>query len=298
MALQPILDPELLRTFLAIADTGSYSAAADIVGRTPSAVSMQVKKLEELIDQRLFDRDSRSVALTPHGEALVADARRIVDMNVELLARLRAPDLSGAITVGTPDEYAGTFLPCVLRRFARTHPAVQVNVVCDYSTNLQEKLRHGDVDAALITEGELLSETASHRVVYEEDLVWLGAKNGSASALRPLPVAVANDKCKWRIRSVAALSRAGIPHKVAYSSATAAGQLAAVAADLAVAPLPVSLESPSVIRLGPEAGLPDLGTYRIAFIWQDQANACVDALIDHVEASFAVGTTPPVEVAA
>ena len=298
MALQPILDPELLRTFLAIADTGSFSAAADIVGRTPSAVSMQVKKLEELIDRRLFNRDSRSVALTPDGEALVADARRIVDMNVELLARLRTPDLSGAITVGTPDEYAGTFLPCVLRRFARTHPAVQVNVVCDYSTNLQEKLRHGDVDAALITEGELLSETASHRVVYEEELVWLGAKNGSASALRPLPVAVANDKCKWRIRSVAALSRAGISHKVAYSSATAAGQLAAVAADLAVAPLPVSLESPSVIRLGPEAGLPDLGTYRIAFIWQDQGNACVDALIDHVEASFAVGTTPPVEVAA
>lgn len=298
MALQPILDPELLRTFLAIADTGSFSAAADIVGRTPSAVSMQVKKLEDLIDRRLFNRDSRSVALTRHGEALVADARRIVDMNVELVARLRAPDLSGAITVGTPDEYAGTFLPCVLRRFARTHPAVQVNVVCDYSTNLQEKLRRGEIDAALVTEGELLSETPTHRVVYEEDLVWLGAKNGIASGLRPLPVALANEKCKWRIRSVAALSRAGIAHKVAYSSATAAGQLAAVAADLAVAPLPVSLETSSVIRLGRDTGLPDLGTYRIAFIWQEHTNACVDALIDHVEASFAVGTKPPVEVAA
>jgi len=219
-------------------------------------------------------------------------------MNVELVARLRAPDLSGAITVGTPDEYAGTFLPCVLRRFARTHPAVQVNVVCDYSTNLQEKLRRGEIDAALVTEGELLSETPTHRVVYEEELVWLGAKNGIASGLRPLPVAVANEKCKWRIRSVAALSRAGIPHKVAYSSATAAGQLAAVAADLAVAPLPVSLETSSVIRLGRDAGLPDLGTYRIAFVWQEHSNACVDALVDHVEASFAVGMKPPVEVAA
>ena len=76
--------------------------------------------------------------------------------------------------------------PAFFRRFARTHPAVQVNVVCDYSTNLQEKLRHGDVDAALVTEGELLSETATHRVVYEEDLVWLGAKNGTAPGLRPL----------------------------------------------------------------------------------------------------------------
>lgn len=298
MALQPIIDPELLRTFLAIADTGSFSAAADIVGRTPSAVSMQVKKLEDLIERRLFDRDSRSVSLTPQGEALVADARRIVEMNIELVARMRAPDLAGAVTVGTPDEYAGTFLPCVLRRFARTHPGVQVNVVCDYSENLQERLRHGEIDAAMITEGELMSESISHRVVYEEDLVWLGARNGSAHALRPLPVAVANEHCKWRVRSVAALSRSGITHKVAYASASAAGQLAAVAADLAVAPLPVSLETSSVIRLGPEYGLPKLGTYRIAFIWQEHSNACIDALVDHVEASFATGTNPPVEVAA
>jgi len=298
MALQPIIDPELLRTFLAIADTGSFSAAADIVGRTPSAVSMQIKKLEELIDRRLFDRDSRSVVLTSHGEALVADARRIVEMNVELVARMKTPDLAGSITVGTPDEYAGTFLPCVLRRFARTHPGVQVNVVCDYSTNLQDKLNHGEIDAALITEGELKSESFSCRTVHEEDLVWLGARDGMAWKLNPLPVAVANEKCKWRVRSVSALSRAGISHKVAYSSATAAGQLAAVAADLAVAPLPASLETPSVVRLGPETGLPELGTYRIAIVWQDVGHACVKALVDHVVASFDNGTSRPVEVAA
>jgi DNA-binding transcriptional LysR family regulator len=298
MALQPIIDPELLRTFLAIADTGSFSAAADIVGRTPSAVSMQIKKLEEIVDRRLFNRDSRSVVLTAQGEALVGDARRIVELNVELVARMRTPDLAGSITVGTPDEYAGTFLPCVLRRFARTHPAVQVNVVCDYSSNLQEKLRHGEIDAALITEGEMTSDTLSHRVVYEEELVWLGARDGMAWKIDPLPVAVANEKCKWRVRSVSALSHAGIVHKVAYSSASAAGQLAAVAADLAVAPLPVSLETPSVVRLGPEAGLPELGTYRIAFIWQDTSNACVRALADHVVASFDTGTSRPVEVAA
>ncbi|HMB47125.1 MAG TPA: LysR substrate-binding domain-containing protein [Afifellaceae bacterium] len=298
MAMQPIIDPELLRTFLAIADTGSFSAAADIVGRTPSAVSMQIKKLEEMIDRRLFDRDSRSVVLTAHGEALVVDARRIVELNIELVARMRTPDLAGSITVGTPDEYAGTFLPCVLRRFARTHPAVQVNVVCDYSTNLQDKLQHGEIDAAMITEGEMKGDATSHRIVYEEDLVWLGARDGMAWKHNPLPVAVANEKCKWRVRSVGALSRAGIAHKVAYASASAAGQLAAVAADLAVAPLPVSLETPSVVRLGPETGLPDLGTYRIAFIWQDRANACVSALADHVVASFDTGTSRPVEVAA
>ena len=110
MALQPIIDPELLRTFLAIADTGSFSAAADIVGRTPSAVSMQIKKLEEIVDRRLFNRDSRSVVLTAQGEALVGDARRIVELNVELVARMRTPDLAGSITVGTPDEYAGSVI--------------------------------------------------------------------------------------------------------------------------------------------------------------------------------------------
>ncbi len=298
MALQPIIDPELLRTFLAIADTGSFSAAADIVGRTPSAVSMQIKKLEEMIERRLFDRDSRSVILTANGEALVTDARRLVDMNAQLLARMRTPDLAGSITVGTPDEYATTFLPCVLRRFARTHPAVQVNVVCDYSTILQEKLRQGEIDAAMVTEAELDSLIINSRTVYEEDLAWLGARNGSAGLLRPLPIAVANVQCCWRVRSVAALSRAGIDHKIAYSSASAAGQLAAVAADLAVAPLPVSLENNAVVRLGPDSGLPSLGTYRIAFAWQDHGNACIDALVDHVEASFAVGAPRAIEVAA
>jgi DNA-binding transcriptional LysR family regulator len=283
----PVLDADLLRTFLAIADTASFSAAAERVGRTPSAVSMQIKKLEESVGRRLFARDSRSVALTPFGEALLPDARKLLDMHAQLYARLRTPDLVGAITVGTPDEYASAFLPSVLQRFARTHPGVQVNVICDYSGRLRERLMRKEIDAALITAGEFETEGLTHRVVHEEKLVWLGARDGTAARRRPLPIAVANPECCWRARSLAALNASGVAHRVAYASASAAGQLAAVAGDLAVAPLPLCLANSNLAAIGADAGLPELGTYQIAFIARDEANEVVAALDDHVAGSFA-----------
>ena len=283
----PILDSDLLRTFVAIVETGSFSAAAERVARTPSAVSMQIKKLEKSVGRRLFERDSRSVALTPFGETLLPDARKLLDMHAELYARLRTPDLVGTITVGTPDEYASAFLPSVLRRFAQTHPGVQVNVICDFSTRLHERLVREEIDAALLTAGAFETDGLIHRVVHEEALVWLGARDGTAWRRRPLPIAVADPNCCWRKHSLAALEEFGIGHRVAYASTSAAGQLAAVAGDLAVAPLPLCLAKNNLMVVGAEAGLPELGSYQIAFIARDEPNEVLAALADHVAGSFA-----------
>src|ERR671916_535781 len=124
------LDVDLLRTLVAIADTGSFNRAARAVFRTPSAVSMQMKKLEEQVGRPLFAKDGRSVILTPDGEALVGYGRRILKLTQEALQRFRAPEIEGTIRLGTPDDYAGRFLPDILARFAASHPQVEVDVTC------------------------------------------------------------------------------------------------------------------------------------------------------------------------
>ena len=203
------LDTDLMRTFLAIADTGSFSAAAHRIGRTPSAVSMQVKRLEEVVGRRLFERDSRNVAPTPFAEGIVPEVRALLDGNAALLARMMAPELTGRIALGIPDDYASVHMPCILKRFARSHPAVQVDVRCEDSAKLIEALREGTLDATLATctdvdrdgRGGLLVEE-----VHDEAIVWLGAAGGTAHTRRPLPVAAALQHCQWRRDAVAALS--------------------------------------------------------------------------------------------
>ncbi|MBT8409291.1 MAG: LysR family transcriptional regulator, partial [Alphaproteobacteria bacterium] len=147
----PLLDLDLLRTLIAIAETGNFSQAAAAVFRTPSAISMQVKKIEELIGKPVFIRDSRSVSLTGDGTYLLEHARRMLALNREAVARFIEPDLRGTVTLGAPDDVAERFLPAMLRRFAESHPGVQVNVVVDGTTRMIEMQRRGEIDMSLIT---------------------------------------------------------------------------------------------------------------------------------------------------
>ena len=147
------LELDLLRTLVAIADTGSFNRAARAVFRTPSAVSMQMKKLEEQVERPLFAKDGRSVILTPDGEALVGYGRRILKLADEAMQRFRAPEIEGTIRLGTPDDYAGQFLPHILARFAASHPNVEVDVFCQSSTELLEHLDANRIDIALVSAG-------------------------------------------------------------------------------------------------------------------------------------------------
>ena len=124
------LDPDLLRTFVTIVDAGGFTQAAKQVHRTQSAVSMQVRRLEETLDRVLFERDGRGVRLAPDGEALLGYARRLLKLHDEAVAALTRPDLFGLVRIGTPDDYVDRFLPEILARFARAFPRVQVEVNC------------------------------------------------------------------------------------------------------------------------------------------------------------------------
>ena len=280
----PNLDMDLARTVVAIADTGNFSRAAERVHRSPSAISLQVKRLEDMVGRDLFRRDARSVALTPDGEIFLGYARRLLKLNDEAFSRLAtAPCCEGSVRLGVPNDAGIIAVPDILRRFAETHPRVEVAVRLDRTAELERLCASGELDVAIHA-----SDTAADGpdVIHTEPLVWIGARGGIASETRPLPLALADHGCSWRAMALDALDRAGIDYRLAYRSEFCQGQIAAVAADLAIAPLPVSVVSDTLVRLGPEQGLPSLGSYRMILARRDGGGAVAEALAEHVTASF------------
>jgi len=279
------LELDLLRTLIAIADTGSFNRAARAVFRTPSAVSMQMKKLEEQVGQALFARSGRSVVLTPDGEALLGYARRILKLADEAMLRFRAPDIQGTIRLGAPDDYAAQFLPDILARFAASHPNVEVDVVCQSSNDLLDDIAHNKIDVALVSSGH--GQTSGGSTVYQEDLAWVGLAHGCAHEKDPIPLAVSHLGCCWRRQALDALDQAGINHRVAYTSKHYLGQLVAVRAGLAIAPFPRSSVTGDLRVLGEEVGLPRIGRFEIELHRAASAKGPLfDAIADHIETNF------------
>ncbi len=281
----PLLELDVLRTFVAIADTGSFTAAASTVFRTPSAVSMQIKKLEELLGRPVFARDARSVSLTSDGTILLGYARRLLSLNREAVSKFVSPDISGVVRVGSPDDVGERLLPSVLCRFSKTHPAIAVDVVIDQSTNLVKRMEERRLDITLLT---CLADKIPQggEVLLTEQLVWAGAKGGTAHMRRPLPVSMWEEGCAWRAGSVEGLNARGIDYRIAYMSAHTAGQRAAILSDLAVAPLPRSFVGDELVTLGEDDGLPPVGTYSIGMIVAPNAESPVQAAADHIRATF------------
>ena len=144
------LDPDLLRAFVIIADTRSFTRAAERLLRTQPAISLQMKRLEEAVGRSLLKRNPRLVRLTPAGEVLLDYARRILALNDDLLARVKEPDLVGTVRLGTPEDFATMHLSGVLARFSQAYPGVALEVTCDLTLNLIERFRQGSFDLALI----------------------------------------------------------------------------------------------------------------------------------------------------
>ncbi|MEO3385591.1 LysR family transcriptional regulator [Mesorhizobium sp. CAU 1741] len=280
----PLLDLDVLRTFVAIAETGSFTVAASAVFRTPSAVSMQIKRLEELLGVSVFARDARSVSLTQDGQMLLGYARRILALNREAVSKFVVPDISGIVRLGSPDDYGERVLPNVLRRFAKTHPSIAVDVTIDMSSNLRRRMAERQLDITLFTVCRNVPSDAE--ILLTEPVVWAGAKGGSAHLREPLPVSLWEEGCVWRADALEALGREGRDYRVAYMSAHTAGQRAAILADLAIAPLPKSFIGEEIVALGPNEGLPVLSNYNLAMIIASDASAPVLAAADHIRATF------------
>jgi DNA-binding transcriptional LysR family regulator len=280
----PLLDLDVLRTFVAIAETGSFTAAANSVFRTPSAVSMQIKKLEETLRCSVFTRDARSVTLTTDGEVLMGYARRMLAINREAVSKFVVPDVAGVVRLGSPDDYGERVLPSVLKRFAQSHPSIAVDVIIDQSANLRRRMGERELDITLFTVCRNVPPDAE--ILLTEPIVWGGAKGGCAHMRKPLPVSVWEEGCAWRADALEALGREGVEYRIAYMSAHTAGQRSAILADLAIAPLPRSFIGNDIVALGPEQGLPLLSNYNLAMIVAPDASAPVRAAADHIRATM------------
>lgn len=281
----PLLELDVLRTFVAIAETGSFTAAASAVFRTPSAVSMQIKKLEEILGRALFVRDARSVSLTTDGEILLGYARRLLAVNREAVSKFVRPDIRGVVRLGSPDDFGERVLPSVLKRFAQSHPAIAVDVVIDQSDNLRRRMAAQQLDITIVTCSDR-SDRSDTEVLLTEPIVWAGAKGGCAHMREPLPVSLWEEGCAWRANALEALGSHGRDYRIAYMSAHTAGQRAAILADLAVAPLPKSFLIDDLVELGEQDGLPKMGNYHIGMIMAADASAPVKAAADHIRATF------------
>ncbi len=224
------LDTASLRSFAAVAETGGVTRAAARLNLTQSAVSMQIKRLEQLLGAELFDRGPRSMTLTDAGEQLLSYARRIVALNDEAWARMTSEEWEGALTLGVPHDIVYPHIPAALRDIARIAPRLRVSLVASYTRALKPAFARGEMDIILTTED---APGPGGETLAERPLVWIGARDGAAWRKRPLPLAF-EPTCIFRPTATAALDAAGLSWTMAVESASARGIEAAVTADLAV----------------------------------------------------------------
>ena len=191
-----LIDIDQLRTFIAIAETGSFTKAADIVHKTQSAVSMQMKRLEERLDKPIFARDGRASKLTEDGERLLDYARRIVKLNLEALAAFAGPELTGSVRLGVPDDYADRYLPEIMARYSRAYPGVELTVICEPSVDLLERIDLNELDLAIVTTSE--NSQRPSETFRRERLLWVTSSRHGTHQESPLPLALGRQSCGWR----------------------------------------------------------------------------------------------------
>lgn len=228
------MDIDLYRTFLAIADTGSFTAAARQVGRTQSAVSQQVRRLEDALGQRLFDRSATVVTLTEYGKSLLRPARAITEAQDDVTAAFRRTRFEGIVVVGVADAYINRILADVAREFRTLLPEATISVVIDDSLGLSRRIADGTVDLAFVTEGNCPTRGP---VAFRDRLVVVGPSEVDLSRVDPLPVAVWDERNQDEVPLVAALEEMGRRYRPVYVCRSVHAQHVAVTAGLAVAVL-------------------------------------------------------------
>lgn len=280
------LEIDVLKTFIAVAETGSVKCAAERVARSPAAVSMQMKKLERLVGAPVFHRSEGAMRLSDSGDRLMPHAHRIIEANDTALAALLSPDIKGMVRIGLCLENIETRMPEILAGFSRVHPGVTVNINAGDAKDLSAMLATNALDIAILTTGGGVTNHENDRLLYEQPLVWATHKNSRRDSESPLQVAVAPSGCPWRDAALDALKRAGIEYIISYLSNVSESQLAAVRADLAVAALPASRVVNSTHPICVSSDLPELPYTRMVLRMSDRPDANTKALATQILSAF------------
>lgn len=261
------LDLDLLKTLVAVAESGSFSLAGQRVGRSQSAVSMQIQKLEATLGKPLLLRQTKGVTPTPVGTDLLAYARRLLTISDEAWASVTRPEESGVVRLGIPEDYA-MLLPETLERFGREFPKVTVELACEPTISLTRAIKETRIDLAIVTRfAEFPAE-----VMRREPMVWLASARHAVWEKDPLPVALFQT-CAARANILTALSEADRPFRCTYSSASLAGMITIVQAGLAVAGVARCSAPHNLQVVGEAEGLPPIPGLEIGLLRSSQANS-------------------------
>lgn len=249
------LESDLLRTLVAISEAKNFTKASIMVGRTQSAVSVQMKKLEDIVNERLFERGPRGVTLTIPGEQLVKDAKRIISLLDQAVSSLHSDPLDGFVRIGIPEEYGGIILPCVLSTFAKMHPKVEVTVHSASSTELRRAFDTGKLDLVVIHED---SAMIGGEILANDPVVWVTSDTHIQHECDPMPIAICERGCWWRDWAVETLNHRQKNYRIAYESNSILGLQSAVSSGIAVAILSQSQVPADCRELTTAEGYPPL----------------------------------------
>ncbi|MDH4987920.1 LysR substrate-binding domain-containing protein [Aminobacter anthyllidis] len=278
------LDSDLLRTFLAVAESGNFTRAAEGVGRTQSAISMQIKRLEEVVGGVLFERGARGVTLTERGTELVGNARRIVALLDETASSMRAAPLGGPVRIGIPEEYGQPVLSRALGAFAKRHSQVEITVRFGYSVSQLAALAAGELDLAVVFEWQ---QPSGAEVLMSDPTVWVASLHHHLHLERPLPIAMYTRHGWSREYALRSLEQRGIDYRFAYTSDTTNGLTLAVTAGLALAPMARSNIPVDCRELTDAEGFGQIDTTRVVMHRNPRANSeAVDAMADAIRDAF------------
>lgn len=280
------LESDLLRSFMVVCDSGSLTAAASQVGRTQSALSMQIKRLEEVVGTPLFDRLPRGVALNPAGRQLAGYARRVIELLDAAALAARGASCTGPVRIGFPAEFSDTLLPRVLARFAALHPEVEVTVRCDYSEPQRKSFERGELDIAILYEPP---EGGAAEILRVEPTVWVTSAQYHQHLKRPLPIAAYFNSRWCQQNMLGSLERNGTDYRVTFECDTTQGFQSAVRAGLAVVALVRSVIPEGCRELSVADGFPAVDLSALVMLRSPAAGPAAHALADLVATAFREG---------
>lgn len=271
------IDTITLYSFIALADTGSFTRAAERVGRTQSAISQQIAKLENLLNKPLIIR-GKEIQLTHDGEVFLSYARNIYGLHREAIDYFKQPELTGELRFGLPEDFANMILSDVLVEFSRLHPRVILNVECDLTRNLVEKFNQGLFDIILVKTNHHQEQSVAHDV-WSESVQWIGKKELLSHFHQGdiLPLVLSPEPCVYRENITKALDMAGIKWRAVYNSHSYAGKMAAVRAGLGITAIQRTLIPSDLDRLD-FSFLPSLEDIHVCLMKKESENKTVESL--------------------
>lgn len=272
------IDTISMQCFIAVAETGSFTKAAESVGRTQSAVSQQINKLEFMLGKCLLVR-GKTFALTTEGEIFLSYARQIFSLHREVMGRFKEPDLEGEVSFGLPENFASVYLSEVLADFSRLHPRIFLNIECDLTLNLFEKFKNKELDIVLVKMNRP-EDFPNGVYVWSEPLRWVGDCN-LISYDKPVPLVLSPNPCVYRASALKALEAEGRAWRLAFSSTSYTSTVASVKAGMGITVMPHTM-IPNGLQPVDAALLPNLPDTHVSLLKHKADNPAINTLEEFV----------------